>query len=175
MQPQDGLPMGVVIERRAIDSPWADHAWKPVAVIPGAPEVSDWKEIASGEGWVHYHAATLPLRIYAGETEGYRVNLSNSPPLVFVVLRRGEEAEDHDVEPALVTVCPYEASGYEESGDEIVEGIPMAEDLRAWLADFVNRHHVEQPFKKRKRKPFDPRKDSDTRPRPRVPVDGFDG
>lgn len=174
MQPRDSLPIGVVIERRDIDSRWADHSWIPVSIIPGAPPVSDWKELRSGDGWVHFHAATLPLEIFAGETEGYRVNLANDPPFVYVVLARGEEAEDHEVEPVLVTVCPFEAGSYEESGDEIVEGIPMPPDIESWLHTFVVDNHVEQPFKKRKRKKaFDPRKGhGELRAKPRAPVDG---
>lgn len=26
--------VGVVVERRKLDSPWADHAWTPIAVLP---------------------------------------------------------------------------------------------------------------------------------------------
>ena len=30
----------------------------------------------------------------------------------------------------------------------------MPEDIMAWVQDFVNRHHVDEPFKKRKRKDY---------------------
>jgi hypothetical protein len=51
----------------------------------------------------------------------------------------------------LITASPAEAEGYLASGDEIVEGVPMPVAVIAWLKDFVDRHHVERPFVKRKR------------------------
>ncbi len=146
------MPLGVVVERREIDHPWCDHSWRPVAVIPGAPEIDDWRLIAEGEGWAHFHAATLPLELYPREAEGYRLNLSKPVPAVYVVLRPGEEAEDHEVEPFLVTVCPYEAQDYLDADDDIVEGVAMPEAVIAWVQDFVDRHYRDEPFVKRKRK-----------------------
>ena len=143
MSADQSMPMGVVIERRRIDNPWQDHSWMPVAVIPGAAPVADWLTLREGDGWTHFHAATLDLELFRGETEGYRFNLSQRPPVVFVVLRRGEEADDPEVLPFLVTACPYEAESYAESGDEIVEGVAMPDEVVAWLQDFVDRHHVD--------------------------------
>ena len=34
----------------------------------------------------------------------------------------------------------------------------MPVDIIAWVEDFVSRHHVDVPFKKRKRKAYDPAK-----------------
>ena len=106
--------------------------------------------LAEGDGWAHFQAGTLRLELFRGETEGYLVNLSQVPPVVYVVLRRGEEADENEVEPFHATVCPYEAMGYVESGDEIVEGVPMPPDVRAWVGEFVERYHVETPFIKRR-------------------------
>jgi len=146
------IPVGVVIERRDSTNKWVDNTWAVAGILPGAPPVEEWKKLNEGEGWEHYHAATLPLELYKGETEGYRYNLSQNPPRVYVILRQGEEAGEHDVEAFLVTACPYEAMSYAESGDEIVEGIPMPEPMISWAQEFVNAHHVDEPFKKRKNK-----------------------
>jgi len=124
----------------------------PVAVIPGAAPVEKWVPLRQGEGWTHFHAATLDLELFRGETEGYRANLSQNPPQVFVVLRPSEEADEPDVVPFLVTACPYEAESYIESGDEIVEGVVMPDEIAAWVQEFVTRHHVDVPFKKRRNK-----------------------
>ena len=32
------IPVGVVVERRPATSPWLDHVWQAVAVLPGVPE-----------------------------------------------------------------------------------------------------------------------------------------
>ena len=46
-----------------------------------------------------------------------------------------------------------------ESGEEIVEGVPMPLEVQGWIEDFIEKHHVDQPFKKQKvRKAYDPRK-----------------
>ena len=40
------LEVGVVVERRVLQNPWVDHAWKPVAVLPGAPAAAPWTILA---------------------------------------------------------------------------------------------------------------------------------
>ena len=146
------MPLGVVVERRRIENPWTDYSWSAVAVIPGAPEIDDWTTLRAGEDWVHFHAGTLPLELFPKETEGYRYNLSCDPPMVFVVLREGEEAEDHEIEPALVTVCPHEAQDYLDTGEDQVEAVHMPDAVRGWLASYVEQHHVDEPFKKRRQR-----------------------
>ena len=157
MKRQETLPLGVVLERRRSDNPWVDHSWCPVAVLPGAPArdpKGDWPVLREGDGWARYHAGTLPLELFPRETEGYKVNLAQEPPRVFVVLRGAEDAEcAHEVVPFHVTVCPYEAQDYLDSGEEIVEGVAMPPDVVAFVQAYVDRHHVDEPFYKRKRKP----------------------
>lgn len=154
---EETLRFGVVIERREIDNQWQDYSWRAIAVIPNAPETEGWKQLQSGEKWTHFHARTLDLDLFKRETQGYKVNLSTPTPSVYVVLRPGEESGEEEVEPFLLTVCPYEAESYIESGDEIVDGVPMPLELIAMLQDFVEKHHVEHVFKKRKnKKAYDP-------------------
>ena len=38
-----------------------------------------------------------------------------------------------------------------DSGEDLVEAVPMPEPVLAWMQDFVGQHHVEEPFVKRKR------------------------
>ncbi len=158
-QATDIMPVGVVVERRELDNKWVDHDWRPVAVIPGAPRIDDWRQTIAGDGWVQYHAATLDIEIFAKETEGYRVNLQSTNPAVYVVLRPNTDSGSvHEVDVFHVTVCPFEASLYTDIGDDIVEGVPMPLEIAAWIADFVDKHHVEVPFVKRQRLPHHPKK-----------------
>ncbi|NQU60232.1 MAG: DUF3305 domain-containing protein [Rhodospirillales bacterium] len=161
---RENISLGVVIERREIDNPWEDYSWAPVAVIEGAPEMdpsSEWLELRREDDWVHYHAGTLTLELYPGETEGYRVNLANEIPFIYIVLTPGEEEGDPEVIPFLATACPYEAESYTEDTDQIVEGIAMSPEMAAWVQDFIDKHHVEATFNKRKqKKAYDPRKGS---------------
>ncbi len=159
MSKQETLPLGVVLERRRLDNPWQDFTWQPVAVIPGARPLDprgDWIALTQGEGWARYHAGTLLLELFRKETEGYKVNLSQDPPRLFLVLRGGEDMDcAHDLVPFLVTACPYEAQDYLDSGEETVEAVLMPEGVVAFVQAYIDKHHVDQPFRKRKRERYD--------------------
>ena len=158
MTEQETLPLGVVLERRRLDNPWQDFTWQPVAVIPGARPLDprdEWVALTRGEDWTRYPAGTLPLELFRKEPEGYTVNLSQDPPRLFLVLRGGEDMDcGHDLVPFLVTACPYEAQDYLDSGEEMVEAVLMPEGVVAFVQAYIDRHHVDEPFRKRKRKRY---------------------
>ena len=166
------MPLGVVLERYEMDNRWQPYGWRAVGVIPGAPPVDDPREIASGEGWLRFHSATREAVLHRGETEGYKRNLANDVPVIYVLLRHDETGDDGVPAVALVTVCPYEAQDYldADSGEDQVEAVPMPEGVAAWVSAFVAAYHVDEPFKKRKRKDW---KDEDTGRR--KPIDGHQG
>ncbi len=150
------MPVGIVVERRELRNRWQKVAWKPVGVIPGAGPVDSWKELLRGEGWVHYHMATLRLELHRKETLAYKTNLNDRPPRLYVVLRTDEDGtSDEAVTPVVVTASPFEAQDFLDSGDDIVEGVTMPDAVVAWVRLFCDHHHVDEPFKKRKRKAFD--------------------
>jgi hypothetical protein len=55
------------------------------------------------------------------------------------------------LEVTLVTASPFEAQDYCDTGEEIVERVPMPEGLIALIRDFISAHHVEEEFRKRRR------------------------
>lgn len=156
MEKNEFMPLGVVIERRSVDHPWKDHDWRPVAVIPGAPELDPsgpWTRLREGDGWIQFHAGTLRLDLFRAETESYRINLSQQPPRIFVGLRSNHDrAIDHEYIPFLVTASPFEAQHYLDSGEEIVEVVTMPPEVLALVEAFIETHHVEEVFTKRRRK-----------------------
>ena len=170
METSESMPLGVVVERRRIDHPWKDFAWRPVAVIPGAPALdpaAEWTVLREGEDWIQYHCGTLPLELFRRETEGYKVNLTQEPPQIFVLLRSEEEPESrHEFLPFLVTASPYEAQDYLDSGEEIVEAVVMPPDLIAFVQAFVDEHHVDEVFHKRRRQKARSGDDAFSRPAP---------
>lgn len=152
------IPLGIVVERRALDNRWQKWAWKPVAVLPAAPPSAPWRELARGEGWIRWLADSLPLDLHRKETEAYRANLETGAPKVWVVLRKlepGEATPERDVRPFLITASPFEAQAFLESGEDVVEPVAMPAGVAGWMEAFVARHHVDEPFQKRKRKRFD--------------------
>jgi len=155
--PQDirtTLPVGIIAEKRRIGHPWQEFKWLPVAVIPGAGPVEDWVEISKDDDFIRYHIDTLTVSLYRNETEAYRTNLSNTLPAVYVVLREAETDDDPEVRAVFATVSPYEAQDHMDTGEDIVEAIPLPEDMVAWIQTFISKHHEDEPFKKRKRKDF---------------------
>jgi len=145
------LPLGVVLRRTPGATRWVKHAWTPVAVLPGAPD-AHWKLMRQEGDAVEFHAATLPLILHRADVEAYKVSLSMTPPAVFVVLRASDDpADPHDITVHAVTASAYEAQDYLDSGEEIVEPVPMPDGLIAWIGDFARAHFEETPFIKRRR------------------------
>lgn len=158
---QESLPVGIVLRKQEVENRWIKHRWRPVAVIPGAPELDprgEWRPLHSGsedgKAWWDFHAGTLKLDLFRKETGGYLVNLAQHPPRIWIVLREGYEAgaPDHDYVPVAATVCPYEAQDFLDSGEDLVDVVVMPDALVALVQAYVDEHHVEEEFYKRKRK-----------------------
>lgn len=149
------LRIGVVVRKQPGVTRWAKWNWRAVAVLPGAPDAS-WHEMRRDGDAVEFHAATVTMEVHRAETEAYMVALSNDPPSVYVILRPSEHPDaPQDVEVFGVTASAFEAQDYLDSGEEIVEPVPMPPELIAWLSAFVGFHHKDEAFVKRKRKRWD--------------------
>ncbi|MCZ0812708.1 MAG: DUF3305 domain-containing protein [Pseudomonadota bacterium] len=146
------MPLGVVIRRKPGVTRWAKWAWKAVGVLPGAGD-ADWRELRRDGESVEFHAATPLLELHGAETDAYVHGLAAQVPCVYVVLRRasGAGAGRAPLDVVLVTASPYEAQDYCDSGEEIVEKVAMPDGLVAWVQDFIDQHHIEEEFKKRRR------------------------
>ncbi|SLN30506.1 hypothetical protein PSA7680_01460 [Pseudoruegeria aquimaris] len=143
------MPLGIVIRKSPGVTRWAKWSWKAVAVLPGAPDRS-WYELRREGDAIEYHAATVPLELWRSDTEAYLTGLSTRVPAIGVVMREDPGSET-GLEVLLATASPYEAQDYLDSGEEIVELVPMPEGLVAWIRDFVTAHHEEEIFVKRRR------------------------
>ncbi|MEX0348135.1 MAG: DUF3305 domain-containing protein [Paracoccaceae bacterium] len=142
------MPLGVVLRRLPGVTRWASYSWKAIAVLPGAG-AADWQELRREGEAVEYHAATLSLDLHGAETEAYLHGLSAEVPAIYVVMR--EAGGERPLEVVLVTASPYEAQDYTDSGEEIVEKVPMPGGLMAWVQAFVTEFHQDEVFVKRKR------------------------
>ena len=160
------MPVGVVMRRTPGVTRWAKWHWRAVAVLPGAGP-ADWAELRRDGDAVEYHAATLPVHLYSSDTEAYAVNLADGTPSVYIVLRR-EPQGPASLRVFTVTVSPYEAQDYADSGEEIVEKVAMSDGMIAWIGEFVAENHVEEAFVKRRRKGLQ-EPDEDGLGDPRIP------
>ncbi|MBN9671896.1 DUF3305 domain-containing protein [Labrenzia aggregata] len=145
------MPVGIVVRRLPGVTRWQKWTWRPVSLLPGAGP-ADWSVLRQEGEAVEYHAVTLPLELHRADTEAYLTTLSDKVPSIYVVMRPLEEIEqDVPLEVSLITASAFEGQDYADTGDVLVEKIPMPPGLIAWIRDFVAMHHEEEIFVKRKR------------------------
>lgn len=146
--------VGVIVERRVLNNPWVDHAWMPVAVLAGAPSAAPWTVLDTTPEATRFYAGAFKLQLFSSETGMYRDNLQSGRPSLWVSLRPADSQPGVTLQ--LVTADPSEAEALTEPGTDIIETVPMAPEVQQLLAAFVEAHHVERPFIKRKRDRADP-------------------
>tara|TARA_R110002110_G_scaffold56836_1_gene161356 strand:- start:4641 stop:5111 length:471 start_codon:yes stop_codon:yes gene_type:complete len=120
-------------------------------VIPGAPEAF-WKEMVREGEVVDYHAGTVTMELFRADAEGYLVSLNMAAPSVWIVMDRDVSSQSPSGwVVSTVTASAHEALDALDSGESIVEAVPIPESLAAWIMEFVDMHYIEEPFKKRRR------------------------
>ena len=143
------LPLGVVLRKSPGVTRWAKWVWRAVAVLPGAGP-ANWHELRREGEIVEYHAATVPLELYRTDTEAYLTELSTKVPSIYVVMRENTCIES-GLEVVLATASPFDGQDYADNGEDIVELVPMPPALMALVRAWVDKHHKEEKFIKRRR------------------------
>jgi hypothetical protein len=145
------MPIGVVLRKSPGVTRWAAWVWRAVAVLPGAERAS-WQLLRREGEVVDYHAATVALELHHTQTEAYLQGLSARVPSIYVIMRERDATDvGAPLDVVLATASPFEAQDYADTGEEIVEKVPMPGGLIAWVREFVDAHHENEPFKKRRR------------------------
>ena len=108
-----------------------------------------WTPLGRTAQCVRYYAGEAAIHLYSTETANYRDNLASGAPKLWVVLR--PVGPEPPVEVPLVTADPSEGEASTEAGSDVVETVDMPAGIAAQIASFVEAHHVERPFLKRKR------------------------
>lgn len=153
METSEAITVGIVAERRVLASPWADHDWRPTAVLESTPALDPGSLIAEEPGLARFYLGALELRLHRKETDSYRHNLASGSPRLYIALRQGAGPGGLPILAFQVSAAPDEGQAWAEVGDDVVDGVPMPEVVAQWVADFVQRFHVEQPKYKRQRVP----------------------
>ncbi len=148
---RDTIPVGIIVRRTPGVTRWATWSWRVSALLPGAGP-ADWRELRREGDAVEFHAATMTLELFSSDTQGYVVSLASKTPCLYVVLSEDDSADAKlPWKPELLTASAFEGQGYAESGEGLVERVPMPLPLISFVRDFVQAHHVEEEFAKRKR------------------------
>ena len=145
--------VSVIAERRPAVSRWADHVWRVATVLDGQAAAVPFTQLGEQpDGTVQFFAGSSELLLHRKETEAYRSNLAGDRVL-YVIMR----PDDGEAPFILydVTASPYEAQDHLDCGEELVETVPMSDAIAAWMEAFCDFHHVEVPFKKRRRDKVD--------------------
>ena len=144
------ISVGVMVERSKGASQWEEFYWRPVSVLPGAPETPPWTKLNDDGEYTTFYAGSADVELYRTETANYRDNLQSGAPLLWVVLRPTES--DPPYELAAVSADPAEGEAMTEADANVVDTVPMPQPMQEAIAAFVAEHHVEQEvFVKRKR------------------------
>lgn len=160
--PQQTLRVGVLAIRRPPVTKWGKGELRASAVLPQEPDAAPNTLLVSEDGVETWYLGARDLVLYSGDTGHHRDNLASGRPSVWVALRGDDPAQMQIVN---VTADPYEGEGYASDLDLKVEAVPMPEQVYNAVAGFIAAHHVEMPFKKRKRLPVDPNAMSARAPR----------
>ncbi len=151
MEKSKSINVGVMVRRTLGITRWAKWAYKPIAIAP-AVEMAAWTATRVDGEATDFYAGTVPLTLYRTDTEGYLVGLSTNPPSAYVVLRRSQlPGRDYDLHT--VTASAYEAQDFSDAAEDLVEQVALPDFLHQFIWDFVDRHHTEEEFVKRKRRP----------------------
>jgi hypothetical protein len=148
------IPVGVVVERRKAKSPWIEHVWRPVTVLPGVPETAPWTLLSEDKDCATFYVGGADIELFPSDTTQYRDNLMSGTPSLWVALRPTGSEPPYKI--LTVTADPAEGEGLTEPGTDLIEPVPMPDLVADAVAAFVTQHHVERVFFKRKRDRVDP-------------------
>ncbi len=139
------MDVGVVLRRTPGVTRWQKQVWSLAGVIPFAPEANG-RVLRDSDDVLEVHAATRPLILHRKETEALVQNLSAQVPSLWVAMRGTGQPDI-----VTVTASPFEAGCHDIDDEDRVEKVAMPAGIRDWIEAFVARHHVDEPFIKRRR------------------------
>ena len=148
--PREMRRVGIVTMSRKPVSRWARRGFAPHEVLADLPATEPGTRLTPPGDVETYYAGDFAITLYSGETAHYRDNLIAKPSL-WVSMR-----PDVSTGVMIVTADPYEGEALAGDIGFVVEAVPMPDAIREWIHGFIEMHHVEQVFEKRKRKRADP-------------------
>jgi hypothetical protein len=138
------MPIAVIMQRRAVNHPWADTAWAAVAVVPHQGDAGMIQPLVRNDDNESYLVSGLQLELYPDENDGYFENWAAPEPKVFVMWRM----QDDRAMPLVASVSYGEGTRMLDSG-ESADGVAMPGQIYLWLSQYLQEHY--QPRQRRGR------------------------
>jgi hypothetical protein len=151
--PEQILRLGVLVQRRPPVTRWSTGELRPFAVLAIEPQTPPHTQIGTENGVETWYLGGFGLSLWSGDTAHYRDNLNSGAPALWVALRG---ADPKTAQIVSVSADPNEGEGLASDLDLVVDRVPLPDSVAQAMQAFIDAHHVEMPFKKRKRLPNDP-------------------
>jgi hypothetical protein len=152
--PLASIPLGVLVERRPATSPWAEHVWAAKELLLDTAQVPPWTVLRQDAARSVFFAGMGELRLFRTETTNLKHNMEAAQPCIWVVLRPVAAAPGMALQ--CITADPGEAHLYADSGNDLVEPLPMPGPVAEAIQAFIAAHHREEVHHKRRRDRQDP-------------------
>jgi hypothetical protein len=152
--PLASIPVGVLAERKPAMNAWADPVWAITEILLDVPAVPDWTVLRQDGPRVVFFAGVAEIKLFRTETSNLKHNMDAAEPRLWAVLRPTEATPGMALQ--LVTADPGEAHLFADSGNCLVESLPMPAPVAEAIQAFIAAHHQDQQYYKRKRDRADP-------------------
>jgi hypothetical protein len=134
------LAIGVLMERRRANHPWAQPRWCAAGIVPWDRSEASLRWLDEQPGEERYVAGGLRLELRADEDDGYFENWVAPAPKVFVMWQLREALAI----PVLASVSYAEGTRMMDSGDS-ADGLPMPAPVHEWLGSYLRLHYRPKP------------------------------
>lgn len=152
--PLASIMVGVLAERRPAMNAWADAVWSVTEILLDMPDVPAWTLLRQDGPRALFFAGQAEIKLFRTETSNLKHNMESSEPRLWAVLRPTEAPPGMALQ--LVTADPGEAHLFADSGNYLIESLPMPAEVAEAIQAFIAAHYQEQQFYKRKRDRADP-------------------
>lgn len=143
--PKEVMRVAVVGVSRPPANRWAVRATVPAAILADVPPLEPGGVMSVQDGVRTIYMGDHAVQIHSGETRNYMDNLAAARPSLWV--------STDGAAVQIVTADPYEGEALAGDTGRVVEALAMPPAIAARIRAFVERHHVEEVFYKRKRVP----------------------
>ena len=157
------VAVAVVMRRERIDNRWQPWRWVLADVVPHEDGFGERPRLLlkdeREERWLH---PGFKVELFAGDAEGYYLNVTTPQPCFWVVWRMevieqgGAVLADEPVAVPQTATLSYHDAGRWLDAQETVEQVPAPPQVVQWLQQFVDQHHVLEAKHRQRPQSFKP-------------------